>query len=101
MASPVLSAVASTTALKTAACRAIDERREEIISLAEAIRTAPELGFKEHRASSLVAERFRDLGVPHETGLARTGVKGRLRGGVAPGTGRRPTVAVMGELDAF
>ena len=102
MASTVLPAAASTAALKTAVCRAIDARRHEIVALAEAIRVAPELGFKEWRTSDLIAERFRELDIPHERGLALTGVKGRLKGGaVASGNGRRPSVALMGELDAF
>src|SRR6266511_804802 len=105
----------SNEALKEAVCRAVDAHREEIVELAEAIRVAPELGFKERHTSALVAERFRALGIPHEQGLALTGVKGRLRGGASGATssgnvggatgadtnGRRPTVAVMGELDAY
>ena len=102
MTSSAKPAVASTAALKTAVCRAIDAQRKEILGLAEAIRVAPELGFKEVRTSDLVAERFRALEIPHERGLALTGVKGRLKGGAsASGNGRRPAVALMGELDAF
>jgi len=102
MAATAATAVASKDALKAAVCRAIDARRDEIVALAEAIRVAPELGFKESRTSGLVAERFRALEIPHEQGLALTGVKGRLKGGgSAGGNGRRPSVALMGELDAF
>ena len=84
-------------------CRAIDAHRDEIVALADAIGGMPELGYKEQRTSALVAERFRALDIPYEHGLALTGVKGRVRGTAAGGTGdsRRPTVAVLGELDAF
>jgi amidohydrolase len=55
-----------------------------------------ELGFREHRTASLVADRFRALGLQPEEGLALTGVKARLRGS-KPG----PTIAVLGELDGL
>jgi amidohydrolase len=81
--------------LKRRACEAIDARRDEILALAEDIRIHPELGYKEHRTAALVSEHLSGLGIPHETGLAITGVKGVVEGG-APG----PSIAYMGELDS-
>jgi len=43
-----------------------------------------------------VADKFRELGIPHRTGLAITGIKGVLEG-----VGKGPTVAVLGELDSL
>lgn len=82
--------------LKEQVCAAIDQSLEEIKALAEAIAREPELGFKEAKTSAKVEQFLLDLGLEVETGLALTGVKGRLRGG-QPG----PTVAVLGELDAI
>jgi len=82
--------------LKTAVCRAIDARRDEIIALGETIFRQPELGFKEHRTAELIARTFRDLGLSCETGLAITGVKAGLAGRSAG-----PTVCIMGELDSI
>ncbi len=82
--------------LKRRVCEAIDARREDIVSVGESIMDAPELGFKEHRTASRVQQQFDDLGLPHEDGLAITGVKAVLRGS-RPG----PTLALMGELDAL
>lgn len=82
--------------LKEQVCAAIDQSLEEIKALAEAIAREPELGFKEAKTSAKVEKFLLDLGLEVETGLALTGVKGRLRGG-QPG----PTVAVLGELDAI
>ena len=82
--------------LKARACQVIDEQAEALIALAEDIYRHPELGFKEVRTAGLVAERLTALGIPCETGLALTGVKGIVAGG-APG----PTVAVLGELDSL
>lgn len=82
--------------LKQQVCAAIDQRRERIVALGEAIMDDPELGFKEFRTARRVAEVFAELGLPCQEGLAITGVKARMQGR-RPG----PTVALMGELDAL
>ena len=83
-------------ALKETVCRSIDENRDRIIGVGEAIMDDPELGFKEHRTADKVQGVFTDLGLEFDSGLGLTGVKAVLRGG-RPG----PTVALMGELDAL
>ena len=85
----------NTTALKQRVCQAIDAHRDTIIALGEQIFRHPELGYKETKTAALVSATLRELAIPHETGLAITGVKGRLQG-------RKSglTVAVLGELDA-
>jgi amidohydrolase len=82
--------------LKQTVCQTIDEARDRVVGIGEAIMDAPELGFKEHRTAERVRTTFEDLGLEAESGLAITGVKAILRGG-QPG----PTVALMGELDAL
>jgi amidohydrolase len=82
--------------LKQAVCEAIDRHGNEIIELGEAILHHPETGFNEDRTSALVAERMRALGLEPHTGLALTGVKGRIRGAM-PG----PRLAFIGELDSL
>jgi len=85
-------------ALKQAVCEAIDQRREEIIALGDAILRNPETGFKEVRTAALVAETFETLGLRPQTGLALTGVKGRMTNGKS---GSGPTLALIGELDSL
>ncbi|MFT5089131.1 MAG: amidohydrolase [Candidatus Latescibacterota bacterium] len=82
--------------IKEAVCAAIDQRRERIVGLGEAIMDDPELGFKEWHTANRVGEVFSELNLPYEDKLAITGVKGRLRG-----KGKGPTIALMGELDAL
>src|SRR5438105_1997724 len=82
--------------LKRAVCETIDRRADTIIDLGETILRHPETGFNEVRTAALVAERMSALGLAPRTGLALTGVKGRLAGG-APG----PRVAFIGELDSL
>ncbi|MCH7606892.1 MAG: amidohydrolase, partial [Chloroflexi bacterium] len=67
--------------LKQKACAAIDRRKKEIIGVSQEILSHPEAGFREVRTSSLVARKFDEMGIEHRSGLAITGVKGRIAGG--------------------
>src|SRR5437588_614995 len=82
--------------LKRAVCETIDRRADTIIDLGETILRHPETGFNEVKTAALVADRMSALGLAPRTGLALTGVKGRLAGG-APG----PRLAFIGELDSL
>lgn len=82
--------------LKQAIRQRIDSRSDDLIGAAQDIGREPELGFKEFRTAAKVARWFRDLGLPYQEGLAKTGVKAVLDTG-RPG----PTVAVIGELDSL
>ncbi len=82
--------------LKQAVCEAIDRHGNEIIELGETILHHPETGFNEAKTAALVADKMRALGLMPETGLALTGVKGRLKG-ARPG----PRLAFIGELDSL
>lgn len=82
--------------LKAAICRAIDAQATEIVAYAQDVAKEPELGFKEHKTAAKTAALFQTLGLPHETGLALTGVKARAKGRAAG-----PTAAILAELDAI
>ena len=72
--------------LKQAICEAVDRRREKIESIGDQIMAHPELGFKEFKTAQLVSDTMKSLDIPHETGLAITGVKGVIKG-KKPGPG--------------
>src|SRR6266446_7135137 len=82
--------------LKQAVCEAIDRHGNQIIELGERILHHPETGFNEAKTAALVAESMRAIGLDPQTGLALTGVKGRLKG-KTPG----PRLAFIGELDSL
>ena len=82
--------------LKQAICDAVDQRRGDIEKIGDLIMANPELGFKEYKTAKLVADTMKSFDIPHETGLALTGVKGVVKG-KKPG----PTVALIGELDSL
>ncbi|MCH2501230.1 MAG: amidohydrolase [Dehalococcoidia bacterium] len=83
--------------LKKLACETIEKRKKEIVGLAQQVLANPEAGFREVKTAQLVAEKFQELGVSHQSGLALTGLKGRIKGGAGDG----PSVAVIGELDSL
>ena len=83
--------------LKKRACETIEKRKREIIDLSKQVLSHPEAGFREYKTASLVAQTFNQLGISHQSGLALTGLKGRVPGGAGPG----PRVAVIGELDSL
>ncbi|MXP63470.1 amidohydrolase [Roseomonas sp. M0104] len=56
----------------------------------------PELAFEEHRTAGIVADELVRLGIPHRTGIGRTGVLGIIEGGL-PG----PTLALRADMDAL
>jgi amidohydrolase len=82
--------------LKRQVCQAIDRHAETIIDLGETILRNPETGFNEVKTAALVAAHMTTLGLTPRTGLALTGVKGRLAGRI-PG----PRLAFVGELDSL
>ena len=83
--------------LKKRACETIEQSKNEIVDIAQQILANPEAGFRETKTAQLVSRKFQEMGIQHETGLALTGLKGRITGGAGPG----PSVAVIGELDSL
>lgn len=82
--------------LKAALAGVLDRSLEELSRFGEDIFDHAELGFREERTATLVADRLRGLGLAPQAGLALTGVKARLKG-ARPG----PTVCVLAELDGL
>ncbi|MBM3959743.1 MAG: amidohydrolase [SAR202 cluster bacterium] len=81
--------------LKSAAFKAIDRARDEIIGLARKIYETPEVGFEETVTSGLVAEKLEALGLNVRRRVALSGLKAVRRFSAAS-----PTIGVIGELDA-
>ena len=68
----------------------------ETVSLRRSLHANPELAFEEHTTAALVADRLKEWGIEHETGIAQTGVVGYIRG-AKPGK----TIALRADMDAL
>lgn len=68
----------------------------QLVALRRDIHAHPELAFEETRTAGLVAAELSRLGIPHRTGIGRTGILGLIEGG-RPG----PTLAIRADMDAL
>jgi amidohydrolase len=77
----------------------IDELVPDLIATRRDLHEHPELAFEEVRTSGIVAQRLQRLGLEVQTGVAKTGVIGYLRGGASrPGA---KTIAIRADMDAL
>ena len=83
-------------AIKKKVLAEIDRRANEIIEYANTIWRYPELGFKEFKTAELTEKKYEEMGWRYEKEIAITGSKAYLKG-----DGSRPSVGVVGELDAL
>jgi len=77
----------------------IDELVPGMVALRRDLHEHPELAFEEVRTSGIVAQRLRSLGLEVQTGVAKTGVVGLLRGGASREGAK--TIAIRADMDAL
>ncbi|GGG38058.1 amidohydrolase [Hymenobacter glacieicola] len=89
-------AAAQNTALDAQIAKLAAQQEAKVIAWRRDLHEHPELGNQETRTAALVAEHLKKLGIEVQTGVARTGVIGILKGG-KPG----PVVALRADMDAL
>ncbi len=77
----------------------IDEMVPGMVAMRRDLHQHPELAFEEVRTSRIVAQRLQALGLEVQTGVAKTGVVGLLRGGASQGDAK--TIAIRADMDAL
>ena len=87
---------AQNTALKTKIATKAAALESKVISWRRDIHQNPELGNREFKTAEKIAAHLRNLGIEVQTGVAKTGVVGILKGG-KPG----PVVALRADMDAL
>ncbi len=58
----------------------------------------PELGFREKRTAAFVSDRLREWGIPHQTGIAETGIAATIASAANPDG---PVLAIRADMDAL
>ncbi|GAB2773510.1 amidohydrolase [Hymenobacter luteus] len=89
-------ALAQNTALHDRIAKLAAQQESKVIAWRRDIHEHPELGNQETRTAALIAEQLKKMGIEVQTGVARTGVVGLLKGG-KPG----PVVALRADMDAL
>ncbi len=82
--------------LQSAIAEATSRIETHLIAIRRDLHAHPELGFEEVRTAGIVAAELVRLGIPHQTGVGRTGVVGTITGG-RPG----PTLVIRADMDAL
>jgi amidohydrolase len=77
----------------------IDELVPGLVAMRRDLHEHPELSFEEYRTSGIVAQRLQALGLEVQTGVAKTGVVGLLRGGASRAGAK--TIAIRADMDAL
>jgi amidohydrolase len=77
--------------------RLTEEHFNTIVDLRRQIHSNPELSFQEFKTASLVSDFLTGIGIPHQTGVARTGVVGLIQG-KKPG---KHIIALRADMDAL
>ncbi|GAB3231706.1 M20 family metallopeptidase [Hymenobacter seoulensis] len=89
-------ALAQNTALSDQIAKLAPQQEAKVIAWRRDLHQNPELGNQETRTAALIAEQLKRLGLEVQTGVARTGVIGVLKGG-KPG----PVVALRADMDGL
>ncbi|WP_426095686.1 amidohydrolase [Flavobacterium sp. DSR2-3-3] len=87
---------AQNTAVKATVAQKAASLESKVISWRRDFHQNPELGNREFKTSEKIATHLRSLGIEVQTGVAKTGVVGILKGG-KPG----PVVALRADMDAL
>ncbi|RJQ56602.1 MAG: amidohydrolase [Nitrospiraceae bacterium] len=73
-----------------------EELYEWMKEIRRAIHRHPEVAYKEEKTAELISNALNELGIKHKTGIARTGVVGKLTAGQ-----NVPTIALRADMDAL
>lgn len=74
----------------------IKELQPNLVNWRRSIHKRPELGFKEEITAEFIAKKLREWSIPHQTGIAKTGIVALIEGG-KPGK----VQAIRADIDAL
>jgi amidohydrolase len=68
----------------------------EVIAIRRHIHANPELAFQEHKTADFISRKLKEYGIPHETGIAKTGIVGFIEG-----KKKDKIIALRADMDAL
>jgi amidohydrolase len=74
----------------------IQALQPDIVAWRRRLHQYPELGFREHLTAAFVHQRLQQWGIPHQTGIAGTGIVATLKG-----SSSGPVFAIRADMDAL
>lgn len=77
----------------------VDELFEKVSDYRRHLHQHPELSYQEHETMKFVAEQLTKIGIPHQTGVADTGIVGIIRG--KNHTEDQPCIGLRADMDAL
>jgi amidohydrolase len=77
----------------------IQALQSQLVAFRRQIHQQPELGFKERLTAAAIAKKLTEWGIPHQTGIAQTGVVAMIQGRKT--SFRLKTLAIRADMDAL
>ncbi|MBR8826360.1 MAG: amidohydrolase [Gomphosphaeria aponina SAG 52.96 = DSM 107014] len=74
----------------------IKDLQKQLVEMRRRLHQRPELGFQERITADLIAEKLREWGIEHETGIAKTGVVAIIKSSKSG-----PVLAIRADMDAL
>ncbi len=70
---------------------------EDLVAVRRHLHQNPELSFQEYNTSAFICSKLKELNIPFKNGFVKTGIVGRIEGGIAGGK----TIALRTDMDAL
>ena len=77
----------------------IQALQPQLVALRRQLHQQPELGFKERLTAAAIAQKLTEWGIPHQTGIAETGIVAIIQGRKT--SVRLKTLAIRADMDAL
>jgi len=75
--------------------------QKDNIAIRRHLHENPELSFQEVETGKFIADRLKEMGIPHEHGVADNGVVGLIKGEKGKTKGRKKVIALRADIDAL
>jgi amidohydrolase len=83
---------------QTAIRSEIQQLQSQLVQWRRGFHMWPELGFKERRTSATIAQKLGEWGIPHQTGIAQTGIVATIASSKSTSG---PVLAIRADMDAL